>query len=73
VQDTFLDERLTARLFTYVELDPANALFRPSLSYNLGDGVIVEGGAEIFVGDEGGTFGSYQDNSLAFLSLRWYF
>lgn len=73
VQDTFLDERLTAKLFTYVELDPANALFRPSLSYNLGDGVIVEGGAEIFVGDEGGTFGSYQDNSLAFLSLRWYF
>jgi len=73
VQDTFLDERLTARLFTYVELDPANALFRPSLSYNLGDGVILEGGAEIFVGDEEGTFGSYQDNSLAFLALRWYF
>lgn len=73
IQDTFLDERLTARLFTYVELDPANALFRPSLSYNLGDGVIVEGGAELFVGDEGGTFGAYNDNSLAFLALRWYF
>ena len=73
VQDTFLDERLTAKLFTYVELDPANALFRPSLSYNLGDGVIVEGGAELFVGDEEGTFGSYQNNSLAYLALRWYF
>ncbi len=73
VQDTFLDERLTARLFTYVELEPANALIRPSLSYNFGDGVLLEGGVELFIGDEEGTFGVYQDNSMAWAALRWYF
>lgn len=73
VQDTFLDERLTAKLFTYVELEPANALIRPSLSYNFGDGVLLEGGVELFVGDEEGTFGVYQDNSMAWAALRWYF
>ena len=73
VQDTFLDERLTAKLFTYVELEPANALIRPSLSYNFGDGVLLEGGVELFIGDEEGTFGVYQDNSMAWAALRWYF
>ena len=73
VQETFLDERLTAKLFTYVELEPANALIRPSLSYNFGDGVLLEGGVELFVGDEEGTFGVYQDNSMAWAALRWYF
>jgi hypothetical protein len=73
VQDTFLDERLTAKLFTYVELEPANALVRPSLSYNFGDGVLLECGVELFVGDEEGTFGVYQDNSMAWAALRWYF
>nr|WP_319474289.1 DUF1302 family protein [uncultured Sphaerochaeta sp.] len=73
VQDTFLDERLTAKLFTYVELEPTNALIRPSLSYNFGDGVLIEGGVELFVGDEEGTFGVYQDNSMAWAALRWYF
>jgi hypothetical protein len=73
VQDTFLGERLTAKLFTYVELEPANALVRPSLSYNFGDGVLLECGVELFVGDEEGTFGVYQDNSMAWAALRWYF
>jgi len=73
VQNTFLDERLTAKLFTYMELEPANALIRPSLSYNFGDGVLLEGGVDLFVGDEEGTFGVYQDNSMAWAALRWYF
>lgn len=73
VQDTFLDDRLTARVFTYVEIDPLNALIRPSLSWSIEDGVMLEGGAEIFIGDETGMFGHYQDNTMAFVSLRWYF
>lgn len=73
VQDTFLDEHLTAKLFTYVELEPANALIRPSLSYNFGNGVLLEGGVDLFIGDEEGTFGVYQDNSMAWAALRWYF
>ena len=73
VQETFLDDRLTAKVFTYVELDPLNALIRPSLAWSVEDGVILEGGVELFVGDEEGTFGAYQDNTMGYVSLRWYF
>lgn len=73
VQDTFLDDRLTAKLFSYVEIDPLNALIRPSLSWSIEDGVLLEGGVEIFIGDEEGTFGAYQDNTMGYVSLRWYF
>ncbi|MFA5447820.1 MAG: DUF1302 family protein [Sphaerochaeta sp.] len=72
-QDTFLDEQLTATLFTYVELPTFNALIRPSISYSLGSGVLVEGGVELFVGDRSGTFGAYRDNTMAWAALRWYF
>ncbi len=73
MQDTFLDDRLTAKLFVYLEGSPLNALVRPALSWSIEDGVLLEGGLELFVGDEEGTFGSFTDNSLAYVSLRWYF
>ncbi len=73
VQDTFFDEQLTARLFAYLEAEPLNALIRPSVSYNFGNGVLLEGGFDLFLGDEDGTFGTYGSNSLAWAALRWYF
>jgi len=73
VQKTLLDDRLTAKVFSYLEIDPMNALVRPSLSWNIEDGVILEGGAELFFGDEDGMFGYYHDNSMVYASLRWYF
>lgn len=73
MQETYASDRLTAKLFLYLETDPLNALIRPSLSWSIEDGVSVEGGVELFAGDTDGTFGSYADNSLAFISLRWYF
>ena len=73
VQKTFFSEQLAAKLFTYVETDPLNALIRPSLTWTIEDGVVLEGGLDLFVGDEGGTFGAYKDNSLAWMALRWYF
>jgi hypothetical protein len=73
VQDTYFDDRLTAKLFSYIELDPLNALIRPSLSWYVEDGVLLEGGFEIFLGDEEGTFGAYRDNTMGYVSLRWYF
>ncbi len=73
LQDSYLDDRLTAKLFTYVELKPFNALLRPSLTWALEDGVLLEGGAELFLGDEEGTFGAFKNNSMGFATLRWYF
>ena len=73
MQDTYISDRLTAKIFVYLEPEPLNALVRPSLSWSIEDGVSIEGGVELFVGDEDGTFGTYSDNSLAYVSLRWYF
>ena len=73
MQDTFFDEQLTVRLFTYIEVEPLNALLRPSISYNFGNGVLLEGGLDVFLGDKDGTFGTYASNSLAWAALRWYF
>ncbi len=73
VQKTFFSDQLAAKLFTYVEADPLNALIRPSLAWTVEDGVVLEGGLDLFVGDEEGTFGSFKDNSLAWMALRWYF
>ena len=73
VQKTFFSDQLAAKLFTYVETDPLNALIRPSLSWTIEDGVVLEGGLDLFVGDKDGTFGSYKDNSLAWMAMRWYF
>jgi hypothetical protein len=73
LQDTYFSDRLTVRLFGYFSLDSFDALLRPYLSWSLEDGVLLEGGAEIFLGEEDGYFGGYADNSLVYLSLRWYF
>jgi len=73
IQDTYMNDRLTAKLFVYAELDPLNALIRPSLSWAVEDGVLLETGVELFIGDAEGTFGAYADNSLAYVSIRWYF
>jgi len=73
LQETFLDDQLTAKFFAYVEMDPFNTLLRPSVSWSFEDGVSVEGGLELFIGDADGMFGRFQDNSMAYISLRWHF
>lgn len=73
LRDTFLSDRLTAGLFSYVGFDPADALLCPSMQYEIEDAVQLEAGAEIFLGDESGNFGRYADNTMGYVSLRWYF
>jgi hypothetical protein len=72
-QHSLFSDDLTVSLFGYFGFDPYDALLRPSFSYTIEDAVELEGGVELFVGDSAGTFGAYSDNSLAYLSLRWYF
>lgn len=79
MRDSNMAETLTWELFAYMGFDPedlsesANALLRPSLTYSLEDGVEIQSGVEIFLGDESGKFGQYEDNTMAYVSLRWYF
>ncbi|MGC9312070.1 MAG: DUF1302 family protein [Sediminispirochaetaceae bacterium] len=79
MRDSNMAETLTWELFGYLGFDPenfsgsANALLRPSLPYSIEDGVEIQSGVEIFLGDESGKFGQYEDNTMAYVSLRWYF
>lgn len=79
LRDSNLAETLTWELFAYLGFDPedlsgsTDALLRPALTYSFEDGVEIQTGAEIFLGDENGKFGQYEDNPLAYVSLRWYF
>lgn len=73
LRDNYLADTLTLELFGYLGFDPNDALLRPSVSYSIEDGVEIRTGAEIFLGDGEGKFGRYSDNTLGFVSLRWYF
>jgi hypothetical protein len=73
MRDSFLSDTLTLEFFGYFGIDPTDALLRPSVTWSIEDGVELETGAELFIGDDEGSFGQYADNSLAYVSLRWYF
>ncbi len=73
LRDTFLGDTLILELFTYIGIDPYDALLRPSVSYTIEDGVILKAGADIFLGDSSGQYGRYRDNTLVSASISWYF
>ncbi len=73
LRDSYFADTLTLELFGYVGIDPADMLLRPSLTYSIEDGVEIKTGIELFFGDEERNFGRYDKNSLAYVSLRWYF
>jgi hypothetical protein len=73
VQKKFFEDRFTFQLFSLIELNPLNALIRPSITYAIEDAVSLKAEVLLFVGDENGLYGKYKDNSLTSLSLYWYF
>ncbi len=72
-QKKFFEDRFTFQLFSLIELDPVNALIRPSITYEIEDAVSVKAEVLLFVGDDDGLYGTYKDNSLTSVSLYWYF
>ena len=79
MRDSYFADTLSPEIFIYAGFDPEDpagtidALMRPSLTYGIEEGVEVSAGAEIFLGDEDGKFGRYEDNTMFYVSLRWYF
>lgn len=79
MRDSYLSDTLTWEFFGYFGFDPedlsesSDALLRPSVTYSIEDGVEIQTGAEIFLGDANGKFGRYEENSMAYVSMRWYF
>jgi len=82
LRDSYLANTLRWEIFAYAGFDPsdfsdlsgsADSLIRSSVTYKIEEGVEFKTGTEVFLGDEEGKFGRYNDNSLVYVSLRWYF
>ena len=68
-----LRETLHLELFSYIGLSESDALIRPKVTYDFDDSFSLLLGANIFVGDEDGRFGQYQDNSMVYTKIKYNF
>ncbi len=68
-----LRETLPLELFSYVGLNYVDALIRPKVTYDFSDSFSVLLGSNIFVGDERGMFGRYDDNSMIYTKIKYSF
>jgi hypothetical protein len=69
LRETFLRETLSLELFTYVGVNDGDALLRPKIGYDFGNGLGLTLGANIFTGDEG-MFGQYDSNDMLYAKIR---
>jgi len=68
-----LRETLHLELFSYIGLTKSDALIRPKVSYDFDDSFSILLGGNIFVGDEDGMFGRYNDNSMVYAKIKYNF
>jgi len=68
-----LRETLHLELFSYIGITGEDALIRPKISYDFDDSFNILLGANIFVGDKKGQFGQYQDNTMAYIKIKYNF
>ncbi len=66
-------ETLHFELFSYVGLNYGDALIRPKITYDFSDSFSILLGSNIFVGDERGMFGRYDDNSMIYTKIKYNF
>jgi len=66
-------ETLHLELFSYIGLSNSDALIRPKITYDFDDSFSILLGSNIFVGDEGGRFGQYHDNSMIYTKIKYSF
>ena len=66
-------ETLTASVFGFLSVSDEDVHLRPSLVYNWSDAVTATAGANIMAGDEATFFGQLENNSNAYLRLRYSF
>ena len=68
-----LRETMHLELFSYIGLDKGDALIRPKITYDFDDSFSILFGSNIFVGDNEGMFGKYQDNSMIYTKIKYSF
>ena len=66
-------ETLHLELFSYIGLNYGDALIRPKVTYDFSDSFSLLLGSNIFVGDERGMFGRYDDNSAIYFKIKYNF
>ncbi len=66
-------ETLHLELFSYVGLNYGDALIRPKVTYDFSDSFSILLGSNIFVGDNRGIFGRYNDNSMIYTKIKYNF
>ncbi len=66
-------ETLHLELFSYIGLTNEDALIRPKITYDFDDSFSILLGGNIFVGDEAGQFGQYNDNTIIYAKVKYNF
>ncbi|MCK5538824.1 MAG: hypothetical protein KAI79_18505, partial [Bacteroidales bacterium] len=66
-------ETLHFEFFSYIGLTGEDALIKPKITYDFEDGFSLLLGANIFIGEETGRFGQYQDNSMIYTKIKYNF
>ncbi|UCD51646.1 MAG: hypothetical protein JSW27_03250, partial [Phycisphaerales bacterium] len=69
-----MNQNLRLSLFTYYSPSDEDVYMRPIANYKASDSLAVEVGSNIFFGDEPYTFfGQFEDNTNAYLAVRYSF
>lgn len=69
-----MNQNLNLSLFTYYSPSDEDVYLRPIANYKASDHLTVEVGSNIFFGDEAYTFfGQFEDNTNAYLAIRYSF
>lgn len=72
VHKSLLRETLHLDLLSYIGLTNKDALIRPSVAYDIADGLKATVGANVFIGDSG-YFGQFNANDMAYFKLSYSF
>ena len=69
--DHFLNERLRLEAIWIHNVNDADGLLRPKLSYELGDGLTVWTGVDVFYGRSRGIFGQFDRSDRWVIGMEW--
>ena len=69
-----MNQDLRLDLFTFYSPSDDDVYLRPSVSYDVTDRLRIDGGANVFIGDEDHTqWGQFERSSNVYLGLRYSF
>lgn len=69
-----MQQRLTLSLFGYFSPSDIDAYIRPKATYKISDAWMIEGGANVFLGEDAYSFfGQFEDNTNVYAAARYSF